>query len=185
MAEPFIGEIRAFGFNFAPVNWAFCNGQLLPISQNTALFSIIGTVYGGDGKVTFALPNLQGRSAVGQGQGPGLSAYVLGEVTGTPEVTLLTTEMPGHRHSLQGRVTMQSSMLTAGPAANSKLSRAVTLEGSNPPATMIYSNVDSVNALMAPQTIGVTGGMQPHANQQPYLVLNYCICLQGVYPPKS
>ena len=172
MADPFVAEIRVFGFNFAPTGWAFCNGQLLPISQNTALFSLLGTTYGGNGTSNFALPNLQGDVAIGAGQGPGLSLRDLGEAGGEAGVTLLTSEMPAHSHALNA---------TAGAT------------GSNPSGQAIAPPVNGASAFHAPGTLapmsadslGVTGGAQPHNNLPPYLTLNFCIALLGIYPARS
>jgi len=185
MSDPYIGEIRAFGFNFAPIDWTACDGKLLSISQYPALYSAIGTTYGGDGQTTFAVPNLNGSAIIGQGNGPGLTPRPIGTVVGEPSVTLLVTQIPNHDHVLTGRSTSQVQLDTAAPAADSMISRAVTLTGSNPPATMIYSNVDQVNTTMSPLAVGVTGGSQPHDNQQPYLTLNYCMSLLGIFPPPS
>lgn len=170
MADPFVAEVRIFGFNFAPKGWAFCNGQILPISQNTALFSLLGTTYGGDGKSTFALPDLQGAAPMHPGQGPGLSLRDLGEAGGTDTVTLLAAEIPAHNH-----------LLHAFPSA----------EVANPTATRGWGNAPMYQApgmsfgAMAPETIAPAGGGLPHNNMQPYLTLNFCIALQGVFPPRS
>jgi len=181
MADPFVAEIRIFPFNFAPKGWAFCNGQLLPISQNTALFSLLGTTYGGDGKSTFALPNLQGSIPVhaGQGQGPGLSQYFPGESGGTPTVSLLTTEIPSHSHGVNADTGAANS---PSPQGN------VYKEGQIPgtPVTAIASYNTSIAPLVAlnPLTVGPGGGGQPHNNMMPTLVLNFCIALQGVFPAR-
>ncbi|MGE0103978.1 MAG: phage tail protein [Blastocatellales bacterium] len=169
MADPFVAEIRIFPFNFAPKGWAFCNGQLLPISQNTALFSLLGTTYGGDGKSTFALPNLQGSAPMQQGRGPGLSTYVLGEQGGSETVTLITTEIPVHTHSAMGSSDDDDSTI---PVGNSYGQLSVAYA----PAANLTS--------MAPQSISPVGGGAPHNNMQPYLTLNFCIALQGVYPQR-
>lgn len=172
MADPFVAEIRIFTFNFAPKGWSFCNGQLLPISQNTALFSLLGTYYGGDGKSTFGLPNLQGNVPIGTGQGPGLSDRFIGETGGTPSVTLLQSEMPSHNHNAQVGV--------GNPAEASNPSNQV-LSVTN---RAVYDNVTSAST-MSPQSLSLAGSSHPHNNMQPYLGLNYCIALQGVYPPRS
>jgi microcystin-dependent protein len=180
MSSPFVAEIRIFGFNFAPTGWAQCNGQLLPISQNTALFSLLGTFYGGDGKSTFALPNLQNSVAINQGQGPGLSLRDLGESGGEQAVTLPLTEMPSHNHSF---VCTTANATTAASSGNQP-ARGFTgnLQG-NVQAKM-YSTV-APNAQMSPNAIGITGSSQPHNNMMPYLTVNFCIALQGVFPPRS
>ncbi len=170
MADPFVAEIRIFPFDFAPKGWAFCNGQLLPISQNTALFSLLGTTYGGDGKSTFALPDLQGSAPMHPGQGQGLSLRDLGEQSGSETVTLLVSEIPAHTHQMMalGAFSNQPS------PANNTWGRAAA----NP-----YTNAQ--NGQMSVQALNVTGGSLPHNNMQPYLTLNFCIALQGVFPPRS
>ena len=175
MSSPFVAEIRVFGFNFAPTGWAQCNGQLLPISQNTALFSLLGTFYGGDGKSTFALPNLQGMAAIHQGQGPGLSEYFLGQSGGTEAVTVLESEMPAHAHSVMGT---GSNSTTGIPSATVVLARAV---GGN-----AYQNVPFIpTTQMAFQALAPNGGSLPHNNMMPYLVVEFCIAMQGVFPPRG
>jgi microcystin-dependent protein len=174
MANPFVAEIRIFPFNFAPRGWAFCNGQLLPISQNTAVFSLLGTMYGGDGKSNFALPNLQGSVPLQQGQGPGLSLYDQGEQTGSPTVTLLQTELPKHAHTIYA---------DANPIDAKQSSPQNNVPGA-PTGKTIYSNAGT-NVTMSPSMASVAGGNLAHNNLMPYLVLNYCIALQGVFPPRS
>lgn len=175
MSDPFVAEIRMFGFNFPPTGWAFCNGQLMPISQNTALFSLLGTFYGGDGKSTFALPNLQDSSPLSQGQGSGLSQYFVGQSGGTETVTLLDSEMPAHSH--QARANSGGAGL-ASPANNIWAS----LQGRTPP-NLFQSGAP--NAPMNPLALSVTGSSFPHNNRQPYLGLNFCIALQGVFPARN
>jgi microcystin-dependent protein len=173
MSDQYLGEIRMFGGNFAPYGWALCNGQLLAISQNTALFSLIGTYYGGDGVTTFALPNLQSRVPLHQGQGAGLSPYTLGQLGGTESVTLTTLQMPQHNHSLN-----------ATPAnANNNRANAATLASSTN-STNIYSNVAPAEAMNA-GSIGFAGSSQPHTNVQPYLTITFIIALQGIYPSRN
>lgn len=172
MADPFVGEIRTFGFNFPPTGWAQCNGQLLPISQNTALFSLLGTYYGGDGKSTFALPNLQGASPMDNGQGPGLSERVIGETGGAGYVTLLQSEMPVHTHLVSG----SGRPATENDPNNFYWGAAV--------ANMYSPNANPPQQ-MALQTLGPAGGSAPHNNMQPYLVLNFCIALQGIFPSRG
>jgi microcystin-dependent protein len=174
MANPFVAEVRAFPFNFAPKGWAFCDGQILPISQNTALFSLLGTYYGGDGKSNFGLPNLQGRLANCQGQLAGGALYDLGQAAGSPNVTLILSEMTSHNHSLNALEIPQASSQSP---ANATL-------GSKPGVTNIYSAATSPIAQFSPAAIGFTGGNQPHNNMMPYLTLNFCIALQGVYPSR-
>jgi len=171
MADPFVAEIRIFPFNFAPKGWAFCDGQILPISQNTALFSLLGTTYGGDGKSNFALPNMQGNAPMHPGQGPGLSLHDLGEVGGSQTVTLLQSEMPVHTHSLMAQTIDQGDNRIPSP----------TLNLGN---TQMYHAGPST-AQMNPLAVSLAGGDQPHNNMQPFLTLNFCIALQGVFPPRS
>jgi microcystin-dependent protein len=171
--DPFVAEIRIFGGNFAPTGWAFCDGQLLPISQNTALFSLLGTTYGGDGRTTFALPNLQDRVPVGFGQAPGLSNRDLGATAGAAAVTLLASAMPAHRHTLLASSTLPTDI---GPSPEVTFAQTVTGK--------IYRDATSAVA-MAAETLRPAGGNLPHNNMQPYLVMNYIIALQGIYPPRS
>jgi microcystin-dependent protein len=172
MADPFVAEIRIFPFNFAPKGWAWCDGQLMPLSQNTALFSLLGTTYGGDGKSNFALPDLQGRAPMHPGQGPGLSLHDLGETGGSETVTLLESEMPAHSHAFN-------------------ISVAEALQ--NDPTAQNYGGGSGINIYavpgavvsMAPESIAPAGGDQPHNNMQPYLTFYFCIALQGVFPPRG
>ncbi len=175
--EPYIGEIIMGGFNFAPQSYAFCNGQILPISQNTALFAILGTTYGGNGTTTFALPNLQGRVAVGFGSGPGLSSYSLGQMSGVENVTLTNTEIPAHNHlvnsnSGDGTSSTPINNFFAGPSADRDLAayNAATTGGT------VNMNVNAT---------GITGSSLPHNNIMPYQVINFCIALQGVFPSRN
>ncbi len=177
-----IGEIRLFGGNFAPKNWAFCAGQILSISSNTALFSILGTTYGGNGTTTFALPDLRGRTAVGTGNGPGLSSYTLGEMTGAETVALVTAEMPAHTHI----ATMVAS--TAVPTAASPSGGALGMGNrSVPMPTMFTDTMSSPPAIMGANSavLAPTGNGQAHENRQPYLALNYVICQFGVFPSRN
>jgi microcystin-dependent protein len=176
MADPFVAEIRMFGFNFPPTGWAYCNGQLLPISQNTALFSLLGTTYGGDGKSTFALPNLQDSAALQPGQGQGLSNRFLGEMSGEQFVTLLISEIPIHTHTANAVAaggTANPTNLTWAPANAQKL------------AANFYATGPGTGPLMSPLALAITGGSLPHNNMMPYLTLNFCIALQGVFPARS
>ena len=176
MADPFVAEIRIFPFNFAPKGWAWCDGQLLPLSQNTALFSLLGTTYGGDGKSNFALPDLGGRAPMHPGQGPGLSLHDLGETGGSDTVTLLESEIPAHTHSVSatGRPAVTNN------AGGQYWARYAKFYSPPPPTDPPSSLVQ-----MAPQAITPSGGDQPHNNLQPYLTFYFCIALQGVFPPRQ
>jgi microcystin-dependent protein len=175
MADPFVAEIRIFPFNFAPKGWAFCNGQILPISQNTALFSLLGTTYGGNGQSTFALPDMQGNAPMHPGQGPGLSLHDLGEMGGSEFVTLLESEMPAHSHAMMAQ--NQAANLP-GPAADRTFSRS---SGGFAYKASPYTTIVQFN----PQMLAPAGGSLPHNNMQPYLTLNFNIALQGVFPPRT
>jgi microcystin-dependent protein len=176
MADPFVAEIRIFPFNFAPKGWAFCDGQLLPLSQNTALFSLLGTTYGGDGKSNFALPDVQGRTVMHPGQGPGLSLHDLGETGGSETVSLLESEMPSHPHGLMAHNEDRGTLNLPAPDR--------CISGSN--GGFAYSTVaNGAAAAMSGNALAPAGGDQPHNNMQPYLTLNFCIALQGVYPPRT
>lgn len=167
--NPFLGQIQAFGFNFAPRGWAMCNGQLLPISQNTALFSLLGTTYGGDGRTTFALPDLRGRVSMQMGTGPGLSTYRIGEKGGLERVNLTTQQIPSHNHS--GKTAAE----TADPAKP---------EGNSLASSIIYKN-QAPDAALNSATIGNGGGGQAHENMQPYFILNWCIAITATFPPRN
>ena len=171
MADPFIAEIRIFPFNFAPRGWAFCNGQLIPTAQNTALFSLIGVTYGGNGASNFGLPNMQGSAPMQPRQGPGLSPYDLGNTGGSQTVTLLTTHMPNHSHGAFSS-SINSQIIT--PAGNA------TGRG-NP--TQVYTDVLAPGS-MGPNSLAPTGGNQPHNNMMPYLTLNFNIALEGIFPTR-
>jgi microcystin-dependent protein len=173
MADPFVAEVRIFPFNFPPKGWAFCDGQILPLSQNTALFSLLGTTYGGDGKSNFALPNVQGNCVVHPGQGAGLTLRDLGEEGGSETVTLLQSEIPAHNHIVQG-----NDLSTADNNAPGN-TLILGIAQSN-----VYTNA-AANNTMSLQTLAVTGGSLPHNNMMPYLTLNFCIALQGVFPPRT
>ncbi len=176
MANPFLAEIRIFTCNFAPVGWAFCNGQLIPISQNTALFSLLGTFYGGDGRSTFALPNLQGSVPMFYGQGSGLSPHGIGESAGAPTVTLLNTQVPAHAHNLQASPHVAD---IDSPSPSNSLGRSTP--------QLIYKTPSGAATpqAMAPGIVTPAGSTLPHNNLMPYLTLSFCIALQGVYPPRA
>lgn len=169
MSDPFVAEIRIFPFNFPPKGWAFCQGQLMPISQNTALFSLLGTTYGGDGKSTFALPDMQGNAPMQPGQGQGLSLRDLGEMSGVETITLLVSEIPAHAHTLVGDDDDGAFKTPQGMVFGS--------------GNQMYTNAAG-NAILAPQALSLTGGGLPHNNMQPYLTLNFCIALQGIFPQR-
>jgi microcystin-dependent protein len=173
MADPFVAEIRIFPFNFAPKGWAFCDGQLLPISQNTALFSLLGTTYGGDGKSNFALPDMQGNAPMAPGQGLGLSLHDLGETGGTEAVTLIENEMPQHNHGLMAAV---PPALLFAPSSATGLARSA--------GGSAYQTSNAGLVAMNIQAVTQNGNNQPHNNMMPYLTLNFCIAMQGVFPSR-
>ena len=182
--DAYLGEIRAFAFSYAPGNWISCNGQTLPIQQYTSLYSILGTQYGGNGTTTFQLPNLNGRATMSQGQGPGLSAHSVGDLSGEETHTLVSSEMPAHVHQVHGKVeTGGNTGLKNVPASNTYLSRLTSTGGdpdigyAKPPLTGPVT--------LAPATIGVAGGGMPHENRQPLLPLMLCICFNGVFPSRN
>jgi microcystin-dependent protein len=172
MSNPYLGEIRMAGFNFPPIGWAFCRGQLLSIAENDALFALIGTTYGGDGITTFGLPDLRGRLPINQGQGPGLSNYVMGEHSGTESVTLLTTQIPSHSHTVSAA---SGGTRNANPSGN--------LLGSG--EADIYTHDDANAVSLSASAIGTSGGTQPHENMQPFLCINFIIALEGVFPSRN
>lgn len=173
MADPFVAEIRIFPFNFAPKGWAWCDGQLMPLSQNTALFSLLGTTYGGNGKSNFALPDLQGRAPMHPGQGPGLSLHDLGETGGSETVTLLESEIPAHSHAVKASL---SDGTNQSPVGELLASAVGGLQLYAAPGTLTQ---------MSPSATTPAGGDQPHNNLQPYLTFYFCIALQGVFPPRT
>ena len=174
MSDQFLAEIRIFPFNFPPTGWAFCDGQIMPISQNTALFALLGTTYGGDGKSTFALPDMQGNAPMQPGQGQGLSLRDLGEMSGVETVTLIVSEIPFHTHNLRGNFN-QADLNDPSPA------RCLAAAGTG----FLYQSDSASNLTqMAPQALPPAGGSLPHNNMQPYLTLNFCIALQGVFPQR-
>ncbi len=173
MADPFLAEIRIFAFDFAPRNWAFCDGQLLPLNQNMALFSLLYTTYGGNPAYNFALPNLQGRAPMHPGDGPGLSSHTLGETGGSDTVALLPSEIPAHSHTLQADVADMADTNVVSPNASLALSSGGAL----------YQNTP--NGAMSNSALTPVGNDMPHNNMMPYLTLNFCISLAGVYPPRE
>lgn len=172
MSEPFVGEIRMFAGNFAPQGWALCDGQLLAISQNDALFSLFGTIYGGDGRTTFGLPDLRGRVPVHKGQGPGLSNRPIGQKAGAENVTVTVNQLPSHGHPMQATEEPADS---ANPGGN-LAARSTTMD--------LYINAGQ-NANLAPTAITATGGSQPHSNLMPYLCVNFIVALFGIYPSRT
>ena len=172
MSNPFVGEIRMFGGNFAPQGWAFCAGQLLAISENATLFNLIGTTYGGDGQQTFALPDLSGRIPLHQGQGAGLGNYVIGEKSGVESVTLTLNQIPAHSHSVLAS--------TAGGSASNPLNVVLA----NPPSVTAFI-ADDPSVVLPSNLVTVSGGSQPHDNLMPYVAVNYIISLFGIYPSQN
>ncbi len=179
MADPFIGEIRIFGFNYAPRGWALCDGGTIPIQQNSALFAVIGTTYGGNGTTTFGLPNLKGNAAMHWGSAPGVATTVIGQVQGSDTVTLTTAQLPTHTHVFQGGTAVGSTgqlIATPGPT--------VLLSTSNP--QLAYAPATATPSVtLAPQAITQTGGNQPHSNAQPRLAMLYCIATEGIFPARN
>lgn len=174
MSEPFLGEIRMTGWNFASRGWALCNGQLMSIAQNTALFSLLGTTYGGDGITTFALPNLQGRVPIHQGQGPGLTNRTMGEMGGTETVTLIQTQMPAHTHAVNASQNANNTSPSAAFPGNDSRGTPANIYNSAPDGTV-----------MNPAMISPSGGNQPHENMQPYLCVSFMIALEGIFPSRN
>ena len=176
MSEPFLGMIMIVPYNFAPRGWAFCNGQILPIAQNTALFSLLGTTFGGNGQTTFALPDLRGRVPNSSGQGPGLSSYDLGQVSGTESETITINQMPAHNHQV---ACLQGEATSPRPQGNFLAILTVPTDSNS----LLYAA--TADALMAPTSITNTGGSQPISLLQPYLTLNFCIALEGIFPSRN
>jgi len=174
MAEPFLGQVIITGFNFAPRGYATCDGQMLSIAQNTALFSLLGTTYGGDGSVTFALPDLRGRASINQGQGPGLTNRDMGEVSGATTYTLLNSEIPSHNHAV-----LSTNQPGSSNSPSTTFFAADVLGGLTP-----YSD-SAPQGQMNAQMVGLSGGNQPHENMQPYLVVNFSIALEGIFPSRN
>jgi len=180
--DVYIGTIQPFAFNFAPRGWMACNGQLLSVAQYSALFSLIGTTYGGNGTTTFALPDLRGRVSVHQGTGPGLSTYVMGEMIGVERETLLTTNMPMHTHPLMGSTTAATS---AAPAANMVLAAANGVDSISGDGVTVHTYGATPNTTLSPQAIGMAGGSQPFSLLQPLLAVNFCIAVEGIFPSRN
>ena len=175
MSDQFLAEIRIFPFNFPPTGWAFCNGQIMPLSQNTALFALLGTTYGGNGSSTFALPDLRGRAPMQPGtEGQGLSQRFLGQTDGVETVTLLVSEIPVHTHSVMGSA---EDGEFKSPAANRIIGRSIN--------AFLYQTSNAGVQPMAFQTLSPAGGGLPHNNMQPYLTLSFCIALQGIFPSQN
>jgi microcystin-dependent protein len=183
MSDQFVAEIRIFPFNFPPTGWAFCDGQLMPISQNTALFSLLGTTYGGDGKSTFALPDMQGNTPMQPGQGQGLSLRDLGEMSGVESITLLQSEIPVHTHTAQSAAIASPQANTDQPGPTAALGRGnYTFQGNSGAVPYYFTGAPDI--AMNFQSLGIAGGGLPHNNMQPYLTLNFCIALQGIFPQR-
>jgi microcystin-dependent protein len=181
MTSPFLAEIRIFACDFAPTGWAMCNGQLLAISQSTALFSLLGTRYGGDGRSTFGLPNLQGSAPLQQGQGPGLTDYVEGEQAGSPTISLIESELPIHQHFFMASSTPGTVESAPGNQLGVGASGTKT---QNYFANLYSPNAAAATTVMSPQAIARRGDSLPHNNMMPYLTLNFCIALQGIFPAR-
>lgn len=172
--DPFFGEIRLFGFDYPPQGWLPCNGQLLSIQQYSTLYALLGVTYGGNGSTNFALPNFNGRAPMSQGQGTGLSPRAIGESFGSEAVTLLTQQMPAHDHPLTASSQTTPAKRSATPANGSVITNAIK--------TSAFLKTDQPNTMLSPVAVSVQGGSQPHENRQPYLALNFCICIEGIFP---
>lgn len=181
MANPYLGEIRMFAFNFAPQGWALCNGQTLSINQNQAVFALLGTLYGGNGTTTFQLPNLQSRVAIHQGQGAGLSPYVVGQQGGVENVTLTSGQMPAHNHLINCDDVPED---VNGSNPSGKFLGA-TYDNTGGPVDIYSKNLTPAPATMNPSMVAIAGGSQPHQNVQPYLAVTFCIALQGIFPSRN
>lgn len=179
MSEPFLGQVQIFGFGFPPKDWAQCLGQLMPLSQYTALFSLLGVNFGGDGKTTFGLPNFAGSAACAAGQGPGLTPRDVGETFGSETVTLLPNEMPAHSHTFNVYNQTTAAKRHSAPLANDALILPLSI-----PAFVPNATPPPVSGTFPTQMVGIGGGGQPHPNQQPYLALNFCIALNGIFPQR-
>ena len=194
MSDPFIGQVTAFGFYFQPRGWQLCQGQILSIASNTVLFSLLGTTYGGNGQTTFGLPDLRGRTIVGQGQGPGLQSYVMGQMSGTETVTILSTQMPMHTHTLPAGGGGTKASIQAGtesvPGTNGAVTLAVPSDSDTRAAVNLYNNdaaptVTLTGSGSAGGQTGIAGGSQPVGIMQPYLTLNYSIAIYGIFPSRD
>ena len=190
--EPYLGSVHVFGFQFQPRGYFYCNGQLLSISQNAALFSLLGTTYGGNGVQTFGLPDLRGRMPIHQGQGPGLQNYVIGQISGTETTTLTQQQLPTHTHTFTNTSTLnaiQAKGTQQIPAAGYQLARAVNVPGNETPRIYVPAGTAGdlvpLGGLNVAGTNGLAGGSQPFSNMQPYLTMNYCIAVQGLFPSRS
>ncbi len=181
--EVFIGTIQPFAFNFAPRNWALCNGQIMPIAQNTTMFALLGTTFGGNGQSTFGLPNLQGRMPIGMGQGPGLPDYSIGEASGSPSTVLTSNQMPSHTHAVQVQVGGAPSNPAVAPSATNQFLAASSAGG--PLAAAIWSDALSSPANMGGVQAGLAGGNQPMDIMNPYLALNFSIAILGLFPSRN
>lgn len=179
--EPFIAEIRILPYTFAPKDWAWCNGQIMPISQNTALFSLLGAVYGGDGKIMFGLPNLQGRAPMHPGENIGITPRTLGETGGEPAVTLLPTQIPPHTHA----VNADATSATVSAPGGAFLAQGRASVGTGPQRNKPLYSAGPANTMLSYEALGMTGGNQPHENRQPFLGVNFCIALQGLFPSRN
>jgi microcystin-dependent protein len=182
MTTPFLGQVEVFSFNFPPKGWTTCSGQLLPINQNQALFSLLGTTYGGDGRVNFGLPDLRGRVAIGNGNGTGLSPYVLGQVGGEENHTLTQSEMAQHNHNLNVDSATAAANNTNVPSPNVVLGQTIGVPAQGNTFNILLYTSGAPSGTLDPHTIGLSGGSQGHPNQMPYLTLSFCIALQGIFP---
>jgi len=185
MSDQYLGEIRTFGFNFAPVGWALCQGQTLSISANTALFSLLGTFYGGNGTTTFQLPDLQGRVPINQGTGAGLPAYTIGEKAGSATVTLLTNNLPQHTHPVTPAVNTSAGNLATPVSNYLAVAPSTSSGGTHPVITSSYASTPTPNSFAGVYQTGITGGNLPIQIEPPFLCLNFCIALQGIYPTRA
>ena len=181
MAEPFLSEIKIFSFGYAPRGWAICTGQLLPINQNQALFALLGTTYGGNGQTNFALPNLQGRVPIHTNW----NSFPIGNAGGSTTVTISQQQLPTHNHVMSGKAAQAALVGGAVPANTKSLAQAIAATGNPPTPVNIYSTTTTGLAALSPASITNTGGSQPHNNMMPYLVLNFCIALQGIFPSRN
>lgn len=179
--QPYIGQVMIYAFNFAPRDWAFCSGTQLPIAQYQALFSIIGTTYGGNGIQTFALPNIQDGTVMAQGQGPGLSNYALGQESGIADVTLLVQNLPIHNHTVQGEAGTAAKDFHLAPAQSDWIGN----RAAGAPTDNLFAPAPSTSETFSPQTITLSGASFPHINEQPYLCMNYCIAVYGIFPSRN